>query len=101
MYTDKDFVQIITRMARMNIDFLSNAFKIKEEFPEIFEFIDQHKFEFNITSSFYNSTRSFTDLEALTIEKLFRDIFIYTQEFIDPDEVLSPEEKKTLLKIRH
>lgn len=92
MYTDEDFVQIITRMARINIDFLSNSFKIKDEFPEIVEFIDQHKFEFNITSSFYNSRRSFTDLEALTIEKLFRDIFTFTLELTEPDESLTPEE---------
>jgi hypothetical protein len=83
-------------MSSINQDFLINAYQIKDEFPKITEFIDQHKYEFKINTTYSRSKRVITNLEALTIEKLFRDIFYYTQEFIDHDEILSPEEKKSV-----
>jgi hypothetical protein len=83
-------------MSSTNQNFLINAYKIKDEFPDIIDFIDQHKYEFSINTTYYKYKKLFTYLEALTIEKLFRDIFIYTQKFIDHDEIVSPEEKKSV-----
>jgi hypothetical protein len=94
LYTGKDFELIVNRIARMNLEFLHNAFNIKDEFLEIIEFIELHKYEFQLNSSFYFSGREVTDFEALVIEKLFRDIFSFTLEFIEPDENLSSEEIK-------
>jgi hypothetical protein len=94
LYTDKDFELIVNRIARMNLEFLHNAFNIKDEFIEIVEFIELHKYEFQLNSSFYYSEREVADFEALVIEKLFRDIFTFTLEFIEPDENLSSEEIK-------
>ncbi len=83
-------------MSGINQDFLINAYQIKGDFPEIIDFIDQHKYEFSINTSYLKSKSLFASLEVLTIEKLFRDIFSFTQEFTDPDEILSPEEKKSV-----
>lgn len=98
--------QNLQRAAEINLAFLKNSAKIKEEYPDIEIFIEANLQEFYSTIEFYRTDEPISEFHFENIKNCLKSIHYFTQGLIEENEILEgveieliDEEKSLILAL--